>query len=103
MRALVHEVQTIGELTDSPGWKLLLGKIRQKKDSFLLDIAKAMMRGDVVDQRQIDFERGYYQGALETVERPEKAWENLEGAARRAWFATQMELLSEEEELSPYA
>lgn len=59
------------------------------------------MSGEKVDQREIDFHRGFYYGALWILEKPEKAEENLERAARHAWALVQLEM-DMSEEARPY-
>lgn len=102
VQRLISEVRNIGELTDHPGWQILRRKVEEEKDQFLLRVAKRLMAGYDVSTLEIDYKRGYYQGALDTLLRPEKAWENLEKAARRAWLR-QSEMLSEKEGEVPYA
>lgn len=90
-------------LREHVGWRRLRDSILAERDAFMVGLARQLMSGAEIDQRKIDFFRGYFQGALDTVERPDKAEENLEKAARRAWALTQLELETEKEEESPYA
>lgn len=103
MQAIVREAQALDGLTEHGGWRILFNRVRAQRDGFLLSIARRLMSGELVDQREIDFNRGYYEGALNTLARPDKALENLEKAARHAWTLAQLELIAEEEEASPYA
>lgn len=103
VKKIVEDVRLFDGLREHAGWRRLRDSIRADRDRFLLGIARQLMSGQEVDQRKIDFYRGYFQGALDTVERPEKAEENLERAARHAWALTQLEIQAESEEESPYA
>lgn len=56
-----------------------------------------------VPQREIDWHRGFFAGAIFVLTRPEMAERSLETAARMAYVAAQEELLTAEEGESPYA
>lgn len=99
----MEDVRAFDGLREHVGWRRLLNKVGADRDGFLIGVAKRLMAGFVVDQREIDFHRGFYEGALFVLEMPEKAEENLEAAARRAYAMTQLEQLNTELEESPYA
>lgn len=65
-------------------------------------LAKRLMSGEVADQRDIDFQRGFLEGARTVILKPEKALKGLEVAASAAYAASKLELLSEQEGESPY-
>jgi hypothetical protein len=66
-------------------------------------LARRLSRGDVVDQREVDLNRGFFLGALYAVRHPEQAEEGLAQAARIAWLLAQDEITNQEEEAEPYA
>lgn len=103
VQQIVENARLFDGLREHAGWRRLRDQVRAEQEGFLARLARRLMAGEGVDQREIDYYRGYYQGALDTVERPEKAEENLEKAARHAWALTQLELQAEAEEESPYA
>ena len=102
MKGLVEEVRLLDDLHEHAGWKRLYERIRADRERFLYRLASRIMAGDLVDQREVDFHRGYYRGALDTVERPEKALADLEKAARFAYTQAQLEVYSEQENETPY-
>lgn len=103
VQKIVEDVRMFDGLREHAGWRRLRDAIKAEREGFLLSLARRLMSGEEVDQRMIDFYRGYFQGALDTVERPEVAERNLERAARSAWALTQLELETERQEDSPYA
>jgi hypothetical protein len=98
----VEDVRMYDELREHLGWRRLYERVKEQREGFVNWIARRLMQGEPVDQREIDFHRGYFWGALDTLERPEKAEENLEKAARKAWTMAQLEVLNNEEDESPY-
>jgi len=89
-------------LRDHPGFQRLRDKILEYQDGAMSVIARRLMSGEVVDQREIDFMRGFAEGALVIVEMPEEAEKSLERAAQSAWNRALQEQLTEEEGASPY-
>lgn len=60
------------------------------------------MSGTVVSQREIDYNRGYYDGAIYAVSHPAMAEAALEKAATAAWALGLAEIEAESLEDSPY-
>lgn len=102
VRELVAEVQALDGLREHAGWKALLKKAQADAENFMSSVARRLMAGVAIDQREIDFKRGYLAGALDVIERPERAMEGLEVAARAAYAIAKAEALEEEGESSPY-
>lgn len=89
-------------LSEHQGWRHLRKKIAEQQDRFAENIARRILAGGEVDQREIDFMRGYIAGAAFVIERPEVAERSLEAAARlAASFAK--EALEATGDDSPYA
>lgn len=88
LQILGGKAQAFKKLKETPGWQELrqVAKVREEKYGRLL--TAAMMRGEPVDQREIDFRRGFFAGMdylLNSVDHAEKAFED---ALKRA---TQLE------------
>lgn len=64
--------------------------------------AQQLMRGEVVDQRVIDYNRGFYDGARYAVLIPEVALANLHRVAEQAWTLGMAEELTYDQEAVPY-
>ncbi len=104
-RRAIHEARVLEPLHEDVAWQHLRQKVEASKESFLIRIAERQMRGEEVSQREIDFLRGYYHGALDLLMAPERAEQNLEREAKRAYrkaLAEANEAQAKEEE-SPYA
>lgn len=91
----------LGSLTEHEGWQYLYELTQAAEKRFLSRLAKRLFSGVVVDQREIDFQRGYIRGALDTIQRPAEAIADLEKAARGAWVKAALELTTETEGI-PY-
>lgn len=103
IRAIVHDAQMLEDLRESIGWRRLLEQVKERKEHFMLALAKRLMAGgeDIPTEAEIAFHRGWYAGAVFVLTKPEQAMENLERAARIAWMLGKEELMAEEGE-SPY-
>lgn len=102
VRRVVEDVRLFDGLRDHAGWQRLAQIVRAERDRFLNGLTSALWRGEVVDQRKLDYTRGFYEGARWLIETPEQAEASLEQAASEAWRLTQLELAREAEEASPY-
>lgn len=96
----VEIVRRLDGLQEHAGWRYLQKMVVDRETVWLVRLARRLMAGEVVDQREIDYQRGFIRGALEVIERPEQAIADLELAARRAWTAAQLEPISQE--ATPY-
>ena len=84
-KVIAEDARIFGELMSQPGWQRLMERLTKEKDEYLLDIAKRLLDGREVDQREIDFMSGFYKGALYVLKHPEEAEKSFEKAARLAW------------------
>jgi hypothetical protein len=98
----VEDVRLFDGLREHVGWRRLWEKVRGDRERFLAGLTRRLMSGDPVDQREIDFHRGFYYGAEWVLGHPEEAEKSLERAARLAWAITTEELHSQEEGSRPY-
>lgn len=97
----MDEVRRYDDLIQHPGYRFLVERVEDQRDAYTAKIARRLMAGEEVSQREIDWYRGYYAGALETLRRPYVAEHNLEGAARLAWGLAS-EAITEKENETPY-
>jgi hypothetical protein len=82
---MIGDVKKIDHLREDAGWQTLRRRVVEQKDKFMLKMARGLMAGNVADQRQIDYMRGYYAGSLDVVNIPMQAAESLERAAVKAY------------------
>lgn len=97
--AIQYERQ-IGHLREDAGWQLIMRRIKEQRETFMLRLAQGLMAGKPAIPEEIAFNRGFYEGALFAVSQPEQAAENLDRAARAAVIRTAVE--EEEGENAPY-
>lgn len=103
VQRIVQDAHLFDGLREHAGWRRLLELVQGDKSRFLGNIARRLMSGQEVSQREIDFHRGFYAGAQWIIERPEEAEANLEKAARWAWaWLKEIEAETEEESEKPY-
>ena len=102
VRKVVGDVKLFDGLLEHPGWQRLAEIVRGERDRFLTSVTSALWRGEVVDQRKLDYTRGFYEGARWIIETPVEAEASLEAAASKAWSLAQIEAARESEEDSPY-
>ena len=88
----IRDAHLFDSLKEHDGWKRLAELVRVDRERFLTKLAKRLMAGEEVSQREIDFHRGFYQGAEWVVGHPENAEASLERAARAAWRMAQKEM-----------
>ena len=101
-RAIAEDAKVFGELQEQRGWQRLIARLDKERAEYLLDIAKRLLDGYQVDQREIDFMAGFYKGADYVLRHPQKAEESFEKAARLAWVFSESE--QEVDDVpSPYA
>lgn len=102
VRQTIRDAHLFDSLKESEAWKRLAELVRADRERFFAKIAKRLMRGEPVSKEEIDFHRGFYQGAEWVIGHPEEAEASLERAARRAWRMAQEELAKQAEDDSAY-
>lgn len=102
MKRVIEDVRLFDGLQEHAGWHRLAEKIRAGRKGFLDFLTAELWAGREVDQRRLDYTRGFYEGASYVIEMPAKAESSLEQAAREAWRLTQIEAAQEAENASPY-
>jgi hypothetical protein len=81
---LTHRGNTLKELTEHPAWPELRAMAEQGKESYLRRIANRLLRGEAIEQRDLDYDRGYYQGIEDLLASPDKAVKQMRRALERA-------------------
>lgn len=102
LQKLAQEAAQYGRLKEDPAWRALFDRIQAQKERFMLRLARRLMAGEVVSQRELDYNKGFYDGAYYAVAHPEKAITSLEHAAIAAWELKLDELGAEAQSSSPY-
>ena len=57
--------------------------IEKKRDKMVGLLSKSILGGKAVDQRVLDYERGFWDGAMSVVNRPDNAEVELNAALKR--------------------
>lgn len=99
---VIEEARLYDSLRENVAWQKLAQRVRDDKDRYFASIARRLMSGAKVDQREVDYMRGFYFGARWIIEHPEEAEKSLERAARAAWRMVLLEQAEAAEEESPY-
>lgn len=102
VKKVVDEAHLLDGLKDHPGWKRLIERVRGHEERWMTNIASRLMSGEQVPQDEIDYRRGFYEGARWIVEHPAQAEAALEIAAQEAWKQVHREALLQQEQESPY-
>lgn len=87
IRELGDRAQALGKLTGHEGWELLRKELEERREAFERTLGRRLLGGgidsDPVDQRHIDYQRGYWRGVRDVLESPSKAQNALDDALRR--------------------
>jgi fatty-acid desaturase len=88
LKAIGDRAQELGKLKQHPSWPALRATVQGKYDKwvaqFTRDHLAAGFERDPVDQRHLDYQRGFWAGAFYLLDHPEKAEETLRMALRKA-------------------
>lgn len=99
---IVNEAHLLDGLKDHAGWKRLIERVRSHESRWMETVTARLMRGERVEQTEIDYRRGFYEGARWILEHPAQAEAALEEAAQAAWREVQREALLQQELDSPF-
>lgn len=103
VKAVVDEAHLLDGLQEHAGWRRLAEKIRSHEAGWMESVTRRLVKGERVPQDEIDYRRGFYDGARWIIEHPAQAEASLEAAAQRAWREVRREqLLQQEADSSPY-
>ena len=85
--ARVAETVDLYGLKEHPGWDALKNHFELGSESFSKNLAVRLMAGEQVNQREIDYLRGFIDAARAILKYPEAALSNVEESAKRGWAA----------------
>ena len=87
VRELGDTVRELAKLTEHPSWRTLRSEFEKRKDAYITKIARDIAAGGIdaklIDQREIDYTRGFLRGAQAVLDTPGNAMDALEKALRR--------------------
>lgn len=78
-----ENAQALGPLAQDERFLRLKEVVTKKRDKTVEAVARAILAGVPFDQRRIDYERGYWDGAMHVLNRPENAVNEFEKALKR--------------------
>lgn len=78
-------MEAFGSLREHIGWQRLRKRVEAQKEAWIRKLGGRFARGEEVPQRQIDYDRGWYDGAMYVLRHPEMSEEALESALLTAW------------------
>lgn len=88
VQEVAERAQGLSDLKKHPSWPVLRGIFDKRKKLFFERLAHQLMQGGItstpIDQREIDYQRGFWAGAQWILNNPEMAERSLETALRKA-------------------
>jgi hypothetical protein len=63
----------LAAIKQHPAWPVLRDRWVALRDKKALVIGRSLMGGDEIDQRRVDYERGYWMGVMDVLNAPESA------------------------------
>lgn len=87
VQSIVVDAQLFNDLTEMPGWKRLRERVERQRENFIRRLGERLFSGERHEdlQREIDYERGFFDGVEYFSGTPEKAMGNLEKTAEAAY------------------
>lgn len=86
VRELGDSVRELSKLVEHPSWPVLRAEFEKRKDAYVSKIARGLTAGGIdakpIDQREIDYTRGFIRGAQAVLDTPDNALKALEEALR---------------------
>lgn len=94
VQQIAEKAQMLGELKKHPGWSLLREIFNKKQKTYFESLARKIMSGSIdaptLDQRELDYQRGFWAGARWILDNPEQAERSLETALKRVQIYEEM-------------
>lgn len=82
LRETGTKAQELAKLTEHPAWDTLRREFELRKQHYLSNLARKLVAGGPdaapLDQREIDYQRGFLRGAQAVLDTPENAIAQLE-------------------------
>lgn len=87
IRDLGTRAQALGKLKDHPSWAVLEDTFEKTRAAYLDSLSRKLIAGGIdaapLDQRQLDYKRGFWAGAKAVLDNPDDVQEALEAALRK--------------------
>lgn len=71
------------ETAATEGWAKLKESFAQQRAKYFGRLATHLMQGRVIDQRKLDYNRGFFDGVQQLLEQPEKADAHLAALVKK--------------------
>lgn len=75
--------QKLRELSATDGWDLLRETFARQREQYYERLARDLMAGKEIDQRKLDYNRGFFESVEQLLEAPHNAEAILEKAVKR--------------------
>jgi hypothetical protein len=82
-RAQIDYAQELRALARSDAFAALAQQMSRAKEKVMSAHVRALMRGDTLDQRQMDYDRGYWDGVEAVLHQPDRIEQELEATLRQ--------------------
>ena len=87
LREVGDSARELTKLLEHPSWRVLRSQIGKRKHAYLTRLATQMSTGGIdaepVDQRQLDYIRGFLRGVDAVLDTPDRALDALEKLLKR--------------------
>ena len=87
IRELGDLARELGKLKDTPAWARLQAEFDKAKDTFVQGQARKLVSGgskaEPLDQRMIDYQRGFFRGCEHILAMPDRAEQTLNKALEK--------------------
>jgi hypothetical protein len=84
-QSIARDYQSYAALQNTPAWVKLNSHLERVLNSFERNLVQQIMSGAEVDQRRIDYVRGFIIGARSVLSLPGRIEERFERATDQAW------------------
>lgn len=86
-RLLGDRARALSKLEGHEGWELLGKELQERREVFERTLGRRLLSGgleaELVDQRHIDYQRGYWRGVRDILDSPVRAQQALDDALKR--------------------
>lgn len=87
IKLLGDRAQSLSKLVDHPSWQTLRDELSRVKEAYMGRLARKLLAGGIsatpVDQRELDYQRGFFSGAEWILKNPEQAESSFAQALER--------------------
>ena len=84
LKVIGDRAQELSKLKKHPSWPVLREIFEGKKNQWFGSLARSLMAGQLVDQREIDRKAGFFAGAEWILDNPDMAEASLNRALKKA-------------------